>query len=205
MLLESEFALAKRMVGLLISASFLLCVPLRVAFDYLQAHFSKAFCLRLLMVLSIFGSVLLREDVGRVLSGNVAALRVLVLIAADCVLFPSVYLSGAIVEGVGFGLASPEGTLFSTNNYTLALLLVTSGLGRTLGPPCARQLASSGGQTAYAWQQLAITLFAYLLMEWKVMAAHSSQSSDMSSGHDRLIEVEMRQKSNRHSSLAGRD
>jgi len=64
------------------------------------------------------------------------------------------------------------------------------------GPPFARFLANAGGQTAYAWQQLGITLLSFLLMEWKVMAAHTVQLHGLSKEHVPLVEeVELSRKS----------
>jgi hypothetical protein len=168
MILEENFGLSERNVGLLLGITFLLTVPLKLAFDRLQAG-KKATQLRLLMALCVLGCLLLREDVGRLLSPESMHGRVAVVILADMLLFPAMFLTGAVIEGVGFRLASPEGTFYSTNNFNIAIIAAT-GLGRSFGPPLARTLLSSSrGQTLYSWQQLAASLAALVLLELAVV------------------------------------
>jgi hypothetical protein len=169
MILEENFGLPERSVGLLLGTTFLLTVPLKLAFDRGEGAGTKVTQLRWLMASCLLGCLLLRKDVGRLLFPDSVPGRVAVVLIADMLLFPSMFLIGAVVEGVGFRLAGPEGTLYSTNNFNLAVVAAT-GLGRSLGPPLARTLlSSSGGQTLYSWQQLAASLFALGLLEFAVV------------------------------------
>ena len=77
---------------------------------------------------------------------------------------------GAVVEGVTFRLAGPEGTRFSANNVNIAFLLVGNSVGKTLGPPTSRAiLATAYGQTGYAWVQLLTSLAVLAMVEWKMV------------------------------------
>ena len=96
--------------------------------------------------------------------------RVAVIIFADTLLFPSIFLTGTVIESVGFRLASPEGTLLSTNNYIALNNVFSTFLGRGLGPPTARAiLTAASGQTGYASQQLLLSAVAVVLMEGVVI------------------------------------
>lgn len=172
MLLEEEYGLGERSVGLLIGASFMLALPTQLSFDRVSQLISKATYVRVLMGVCVLGSFMLREDVGQFLSGGATSGKVAVIICADMLLFPAMYLTGAVVEGAGFRLVGGEGTLFSTNNYTLGLGVFATGFGRSLGPPCARlALSVPNGQTAYSWLQTLVSAAAVVLLEYKVMAA----------------------------------
>jgi hypothetical protein len=163
MLLEESFGMGETGVGLLVGVTLLLTVPLKLAFDSVSTSISKTTQLRTLMFLCVVGSILLREDVGRFLSPGDA--RVLVIIVADICLFPALFLTGAVVEGIGFRLASPEGTFFSTNNFNVALIMAT-GIGRSLGPPIGRAaLEVPSGQTMYSYQQLLASILSIVLIE----------------------------------------
>jgi hypothetical protein len=166
MLLEDTFGLEESAVGLLISVTFLFTLPLKLAFDNAKGVGQQAGTVRLLMLICVIGCILLREDVGRFLSGGSNRGRVAVVIFADTLLFPAIFLTGVVIESLGFRLASPEGTLFSTNNFQAMNNVVATMLGRGLGPPTARAiLKTAWGQTAYSWQQLVISSVAFVLME----------------------------------------
>ena len=106
MLYHEKYGLSDRVVGLLLSASFFPAVPLRFVFDGLSTSFSPAAALRTFMGFAILGSFLIREDVGLYLADRLDGeqstsstvsrdRRVAVLVAADSVLFPALYIAGA--------------------------------------------------------------------------------------------------------------
>jgi MFS family permease len=170
MLLDDTFGLSERAVGLLISVTFIFTVPLKMFFDSVGGIGRHANSIRLLMLICVLGCLLLRVDLGKLLSGGSTNGRVAVIIVADALLFPAIFLTGAVIESVGFRLASPEGTLFSTNNYVAMTNVAATIFGRGLGPPTARAiLTTPSGQTAYSWQQLLISSLAVVLMEATVI------------------------------------
>jgi MFS family permease len=165
MILEEMFGLSEMTVGLLIGFTFLLTVPLKLAFDNVSHAARKATQIRILMFFCVLGSLLLREDVGRFFAPESKYGQVGVILFADMLLFPSLFLTGAVIEGVGFRMASPEGTFFSTNNFSMATIVAT-GVGRSLGPPLGRAvLATPSGQTQYSYQQLMASVLALTLVE----------------------------------------
>jgi hypothetical protein len=174
MLLEEKFGLKESAIGLLISLTFLFTVPVKLLFDTSQRTTQRkdrhAITLRGLMLISILGCILLREDVGVFFAGESNPGKIAVIIFADMLLFPAIFLSGAIVEALAMRLASPEGTFFSTNNIIAMYNVATTTLGRGLGPPTARTvLGRASGQTAYSWQQLVMCSISLLLIELAVV------------------------------------
>jgi hypothetical protein len=166
MILEDKFAFGERSVGFLLGISFFTTVPMKLAFDRVKEASTRAIHVRLLMLLAVLGAVLLREDVGQVLACGSTKGRVVVIVLAGMLLFPAMFLTGAVIEGVGFWLASPEGTTFSMNNFNLSIIFMATTVARSLGPPLARMtLTYPSGQTLYAWQQLAISSVGLLLVE----------------------------------------
>ena len=114
----------------------------------------------------ILGCVLLCEYRGELLSGGSNHGRFAVVIFADTLLFSAIFLTGTVIESVGFLLGTPEGALLSTNNYVAMSNVAATILGRGLGPPTARAILSiSWGQTAYSWQQFVASSVAVVLME----------------------------------------
>lgn len=169
MLLEEKFGLTESAVGLLISFTFLFTVPLKSACDRAGAG-SNATSLRVFMFVCVLGCVLLRDDVGQFLGGGSNRGRITILILATMLLFPAIWLTGAVVEALAFRLASPEGTLLSTNNVIALYNVLANLVGRGLGPPIARSvLSSASGQTGYSWQQLAVSSATVVLLELTVV------------------------------------
>ena len=178
-LLEDKYLLDEITVGLLISITFLLTIPLKLLFDRLRDASTRAISIRVLMAICVIGAVLLREDVGHLLAGESRDGKVAVIISADLLFFPALFLTGAIVEGVAFRLASPEGTLFSTNNCSLAMAIIGNSFGWFLGPPTARAIIdTASGQTSYALQQLTVGVVALLTIEIQVMGELHQMDTD---------------------------
>jgi hypothetical protein len=170
MLLEQNYGMNESAIALLIGLTFMLTLPLKIVFDHVMRMSTRPISVRLIMILCILGCILLREDLGKVLAGGSTQGRVAVILVADILAFPSMFLCSGLVEGVAFRLATTEGTTFSTNNLNIAFTFVPIGLGRSFGPPLARTvIATASGQTAYSLQQLAITSMALVLIELSVL------------------------------------
>merc|ERR1712232_370190 len=111
----------------------------------------------------------------------------IVLLGADIVLFPTLYLSDSLCLGIMQRRLLARGSCFDVNNTTIWSLLVVS-IGRYLGPCVARRdmddaLAratdvSEHGQNAYAAQQVLASVFFLVFFEVAVRPVVGCSAGD---------------------------
>jgi hypothetical protein len=168
MILERDYGISKNMVGLAIGLTFLVSVPARLMFGISKDWFTIREWIRLTMCLSFLGSIFLFRAVERFVSRE-ASTPAILLLAADSLLYCSIYQVSGLVEGVMTTFALPSGSIFTVDNVIVLKILCLDCIGRLLGPPFARMQVEAGGpengQDGYAWQQLSMTLMATLLTE----------------------------------------
>ena len=71
------------------------------------------------------------------------------ILAADSVIFPSIYLAGALNMGVLNTSVFPDGSLLDASNVMLINGIISKGIGRFAGPIFSRSLIAHLGQKAY--------------------------------------------------------
>merc|ERR1712039_918853 len=105
--------------------------------------------------MGFFGSILL--CLGDFHLGSQA--QSIVLLVADSILFPSMFLADALTSGsmMMTQYLLPNGNCFDANHVVL-YKEISKGVGRTIGPPLARLCVDSGGQICYASLQVIIVL-----------------------------------------------
>jgi len=144
LLLEMEYAWHPRNIGIVIGATFLCCLPAKLAIDSSKAALTVFQWIHILCSISIIGSLLLFRR------------SWFTLLLADVLLFPSLYLSDGMVRGLMQQYALPSGSVFDQNHTTFWAMVLNS-CGRYLGPWTARCLLEKANQTSYAICQSMLT------------------------------------------------
>ena len=72
------------------------------------------------------------------------------ILAADSIIFPTIYLAGALNMGILNSNVFPDGSILDANNVMLINGLISNGMGRFGGPVFSRSLIADLGQKAYA-------------------------------------------------------
>jgi hypothetical protein len=143
--LELRYKWPKFYVGTTVSGSYLLTIPLVLAFSYVKDASTPATLAIVLLLVQWLATFLLYPfsffDSGWC------------LFASDCFVFPLMALGDGMFIGRMDMLKFPEGTLFETNTRILIQGVVTNGVARLLGPITARLVYSEGGLLGYAIQQ----------------------------------------------------
>mmetsp|Transcript_32306 Transcript_32306/g.57149 ORF Transcript_32306/g.57149 Transcript_32306/m.57149 type:complete len:595 (-) Transcript_32306:290-2074(-) len=151
-LLENKHHWARHEIGISIGLTFLCCIPAKMVLDY-HTNLSVLCKIRIMSVISIMGSLLLYHA-GPVL-----------LLAADILLFPSLYLSDGLSRGLMQQYALPTGSMLDQNHTTLWAGILSNGVGRYLGPWLSRLIIEKAGQPAYCFMQILLALSFLVIFE----------------------------------------
>jgi len=168
MILETDFAWTKNLVGIGIGLSFMLTIPGRAAFMYLKDRLTLVEHLRFNMVACFFASIFLFKTADNVFTVGHGGVPTL-LLSSGSILYCAIYQLSGLIEGIMTTFALPVGSFFTVDNVILFKLIMMDSIGRAIGPPLARMQVDAGGkengQDCYAWQQVAMTLTTILLTE----------------------------------------
>lgn len=174
LLLEKDYHWQSRHIGIVIGITFLCSVPLKIVHEVLDKRLSSTQWIRLMSYAALLGSPLLFHSIGTWLSLSRDGCS-MILLVADAVIFPTLYLSDGLSIGVMQQNLLPEGSLLDTNHTSLFRLIFTA-FGRFLGPYAARWHVDNGDQNQYAMQQLvssAMFLFVFEVMVRPLMREES--------------------------------
>lgn len=166
LLLETEYMFAPSMIGLIIGATFLCCVPAKFMIDAGKSRLTVTEWIRLLCGVSLIGCILLFRQNWRF------------LIAADVLLFPSLYLSDGMVRGLMQQYALPAGSILDQTGTTLIAMLLNS-TGRFLGPWMARLLLETVNQRGYALLQVVLALIFLVVFELTIVRPQEIVNQDV--------------------------
>ncbi|CAJ1402759.1 unnamed protein product [Effrenium voratum] len=139
LLLQDHFSWRHDSVGLVIGLTFCLVVPGYMLHKRYAEWFGDVAWIRIYTCLAMLATVMLGT-----------ATQPTGIIAADCVIFPSVYLAGALNMGLLNNNVFPDGSMFDANNVMLINGIISNGIGRFAGPVFSRSLIAQLGQKAYA-------------------------------------------------------
>jgi len=143
--LELRYHWPKLYVGMSVAGSYLLTIPLVLAFSLVKEASTPATIAIVLLLVQWLATFLLYPfsffDSGWC------------LVVSDCFVFPLMALGDGMFIGRMDMLKFPEGSLFETNTRILIQGVLTNGCARLLGPIMARLVYSKGGLMGYAIQQ----------------------------------------------------
>jgi len=146
LLLQDHFAWRQDSIGFCIGMTFCLVVPGYMLHKQYQARYSDIAWIRIYTGIAMLATALLGT-----------AQKPLGILAADSIIFPSIYLAGALNMGILNTSVFPDGSLLDANNVMLINGIISNGIGRFAGPIFSRSLIAHLGQKAYAsCQALAI-------------------------------------------------
>lgn len=173
MILEVHYGWSTHEIGLAIGGCFLCCIPQQIVYNQFKDRISPIAWFRIFMALTVVGVALFHEGFSALVFPGSLVGRVVILLLANCILFPCFFLASGISEGLAYGLACREGggSIFVMSNIALWASLSIDCVGRLLGPPAARWHIHRAGQSGYAWQQLVLTLLAWVVTELFVLPA----------------------------------
>merc|ERR1719375_1633822 len=117
------------------------------------------------MCSGLLGALLLFETTRSLLPLNVPSGGAVLVLLADAILFPSLYISDGLVMGIMQQHLLPRGSFWDANYTGLWYGVFAIGIGRSVGPPAARWLITQGGQNEYAVLQVVICSTFLLLFE----------------------------------------
>jgi len=155
-LLEVTHGWDTRLVAFTAAATFLSCLPLKAFYDHFKHVFTVTSWVRIWVGLSLVGVLMLHPAIS---SG------VPLLLLACTISFPTLFLSGGLLNGIMQNHCFPGGSILDLNTCIFWAELGTNVFGRFLGPPTARWALGQAGQGAYWCQQLVVAAAAVILTE----------------------------------------
>lgn len=160
LLLEVNFHWDRMLVGVTIGMAFLTCIPIRILYKSYRTQFTTKRWIQLLLMGSTLGAVLLFRCPQWIHRGN-ETISAIVLLLGDALLFPCIFLSDGLVQGLIVQHPLPrEISRLDLNGVNLLNTLCLDGFARVVGPPLSRFHVAHHGQNIYAAQQLFLTLLA---------------------------------------------
>jgi len=163
LLLEIRFGWTAAPIGGVIGATFLLSIPLKLTHWTLANRMPVTLWITLLSSIALFGSLLLFDWASMLFGGGDK-----VLIIADMLLFPTIYLSDGLINGVMQQHCLPDGSCFDVNHVTLWAGIASNGVGLFLGPWVARWCVQVGSQNLYALWEFMLSLLFLLIFRFVV-------------------------------------
>mmetsp|Transcript_112931 Transcript_112931/g.269105 ORF Transcript_112931/g.269105 Transcript_112931/m.269105 type:complete len:509 (-) Transcript_112931:227-1753(-) len=139
LLLQEKFAWGSDSIGFCIGVTFCLVVPVYMLHRQYHEAVRDLTLMKIYNTLGILATVLLG-----------AATHPQMLLAADSIIFPTIYLAGALNMGILNSNVFPDGSILDVNNVMLINGLISNGMGRFGGPVFSRSLIADLGQKAYA-------------------------------------------------------
>jgi len=160
-ILEKDFLWKLFSIGIAIGLTFLTFVPLKLSMETFRLYATNTTLVRCLLGISVVGTIFLFSPEGLFHSVDAKSAS---LLFGDVLVFPSIFVSDALIRGLQSRLATPTGTLFSIENLSPMMNLLNMGA-RFLGPWLARLSLELGNQAVYAATQLGTCVFCLLIFE----------------------------------------
>jgi len=147
LLLQQNFGWTPIPIGITIGVTFLFAMPVRLVFTCIQDWFSDARWVRIVIIVSLVGTVMFFKKASEVLPHGVA------LVCGDMIVFPFAYLAEGLSMGVMMQHAMPDGAFLDTNSIILIRELCSAFI-RGFGAWVSRySIENGGGQDVYAGTQ----------------------------------------------------
>jgi len=161
LLLERDFGIDRRLVGVAIGITIMVVLPVRVLYQRINDSLTKVGWFRVFATLAFAGTSLLFQAASRAVPEGAA------LLLADAIIFPSITMADGISYGVLMVEVFPDGSFLDKNNTAALCNVLGMCFGRLSGPWLARyslEALGSVGQNRYAFGQTlacAATLFIF--------------------------------------------
>jgi len=157
LLLEVSFMWPLGTIGPLLTSVMLICIPVTLIFKMHKDRLSLAAWIRVMSAICLLGNFLL--PLSNACGGWI-------LLLADALSFPSIYLAEVIAVGIMQKNLTPAGSLFADSNTSMLWrMCLTNGVGRFFGPWFPRWFIQHGGFAAYACSQTVVTFTFVLVFE----------------------------------------
>lgn len=145
--LEKDHDWNKSTIGLVVSLTFLCCVPFKVLHKKCSSLLKVQSWVRLFSAGAILATIL------------ISVKQSWALLLADCLLFPCIYIADALSRGIMMQNLLPTGSLFDANLASFWAIFF-GATGQALGPWFTRWYIDLTGRNLYAVQQcLGVAIF----------------------------------------------
>lgn len=174
LLLEVKYGWSTTRIGVAIGFVFLNIIPAKGCHSLFGSRFKLVTWVRTFAFVAIPASLLLTSRACDVFSvallhggGNTADDRTCaaLLLIGDALIFPAIYLSNSLSNGLMMQHVLPDGALFDATKVTLMNKVIGNGVGRFLGPWLARAQIQHAGQNSYGLQQLFLAISFFITFE----------------------------------------
>jgi len=155
--LETQFGMGHEAIGIAISCSFLLCLPVTALVLLIRDRYSPrdTSLFVVLTALCLVSSLLFFNNLAQLLVGSGTYGNVRILLLADALVFSTGYVANGIADGFAYANVVP-GTAYSPENLILADRLLQGSCCRLLGPVLGRFAAYYYGRDCYALLQMCL-------------------------------------------------
>lgn len=150
--LETDHGWNKSTIGLVVSLTFLCCIPVKMLHNRFSHRFLVSTWIRIFSIGAILATVLISVKQGWT------------LLLADCLLFPCIYISDALSRGIMMQHLLPTGSLLDAN-LTSFWAIFLRAMGQAIGPWFTRWYINLTGRNLYAVQQCVGASIFLLLFE----------------------------------------
>eukprot|EP00404_Azadinium_spinosum_P030407 CAMPEP_0180562010 /NCGR_PEP_ID=MMETSP1037_2-20121125/3687_1 /TAXON_ID=632150 /ORGANISM="Azadinium spinosum, Strain 3D9" /LENGTH=534 /DNA_ID=CAMNT_0022578691 /DNA_START=93 /DNA_END=1697 /DNA_ORIENTATION=+ len=162
LLLEREFSLDRRLVGVAVGITFMAVIPVKIVHQSLKDSLTIVGWFRIFACLAFSGTMLLFQAVSQMMPGAAA------LLLGDAIIFPSAFMADGLSYGVLMVNVFPDGSLLDKNHSALFCNVLGMSIGRLSGPWLARyqlELLGPAGQNRYALGQMLACAVIVLVFE----------------------------------------
>jgi len=161
LILEKEFRMGTQEVGVAVGATFFVGLPITLLVDAARrGHFiSDVSLLSGAAAVATLASLMLFPMCSTLLGHcgvHVPGLSVLLVLLADCVIFPAGYLANGILDGFAVQ-CSKAGTFCCVENFRLMEGFLQDAVARLIAPVIARTLVDRFGRLGYSAMQLSVS------------------------------------------------
>jgi len=162
LLLERDFGIDRRFVGVAIGITIMVAMPVKVLYQRVNDSLTTVGWFRVFATLALAGTMLLFQAAGQVVPKGAA------LLLADAIIFPAIVLADGISYGVLMVKVFPDGSFFDKNTSAALCNVLGMSFGRLSGSWLARyglEALGSVGQNRYAFGQTVACAVTILVFE----------------------------------------
>jgi len=160
---EVEFGWSLNTIGVVISCTFLACIPGNAFFrSFKMTHDGRLSFILIANVICIVGFFAFHPDVTWFADKVERNGGIVLMICAEIIMFPLLYISGGVLDGMSTEIAKRHPETISIETVS-ALQCVFLAVGRTAAPPLARGILESPlGRKGYSISLAILCVFAGL-------------------------------------------
>ena len=162
MIMEQEYDISPKDVGIAVGATFLIAAPLMVIGAHLQQHVRPETLLICFSAMVAALCVLIFRFPAEIFHLNHTGC-ISLLLSVGTLVYPAAQILGGMIQGLAFAHAIIPGS----RTYSLAVAVIAGemlvqGVGRFMSMPISRLIVASAGRDAYAAVQLGLACMSLL-------------------------------------------